>query len=652
MARSVENTERDALEFQDDDLELVRTQFEEYADATIESRASAEKCRRYRDGEQWTSDERATLKKRKQPCITDNKIQDKCDTLLGIEKQMRTDPKAFPRNPGDEGGAEAATDALRFISDQSNFNRSVRKPAADNLMVEGLCAGQVIVEKRKGREPKVCMEHIRWDRVYYDVHALKDDFSDKTYCGYFRWMDYETAKQDWPNREAAMEQSFGNESVHGSDESLDDKPRYIMFQSKRKRLQVFKHYVLKRGVWHEGVWCRGGWLEDLKPCKYQNEDGEPDCCMELQALYRDHDGNPYGSVPRYLDLQDEHNKRRSKMLHLLNAKRMVVIKGTFEDVNQARAELHKPDGVIEVPTDDVNKGLRVDDNIAEAQGQWQLLQQTDLALSQTGPNAALQGQSGTISGRAKQLDQQSGSLPISPLFDALDSWETRMYRQAWNRVKQYWTTEVWIRVTDDENKVRFVGLNQPVLAGDVLAEQLKAEQIPPEQKAEMVQQLASDPAMQTPALGPDGQPQLKNNVAAMDVDIIIDRTADTVNIQQEQFEMLASLAETRPEVPFKTLVEMSQLRSDVKKRVLDQLTGENDPAAQQRAQFQQMMEQMQAMLMEAQVRRENAAAAKDEAATVESHIDAAVKTATFTNGNEQAGQPGAKPASKSQVSVN
>jgi ABC-type Na+ efflux pump permease subunit len=89
----------------------------------------------------------------------------------------------------------------------------------------------------------------------------------------------------------------------------------------------------------------------------------------------------------------------------------------------------------------------------------------------------------------------------------------------------------------------------------------------------------------------------------------------------------------------------------VKKRVADQMSGANDPAAQQRAQFQQMMEQLQGMLMEAQVRRENAAASKDEAATVESHIDAAVKTATFTNGNEQAGQEG-KPASKSQVSVN
>jgi hypothetical protein len=543
MARSVKTE----TEFQGDDLETARVQFEEYADGTVTPRTLAEKCRDYRDGNQWTEEEKIVLRKRKQPIITDNKIQDKCDTLLGIEKQMRTDPKAFPRTPGDEGAAEAATDALRFIADQSDFNRTVRKPAADNLMVEGLCAGHVIVEKKKGRPPKVCMEHIRWDRIYYDIHSLREDFEDKSYCGYFRWMDFSQARLEFKGREEALEASFSSESAAGSDRSLDDKPRYTMIVSKRKRVQVFKHFMLKEGVWHEGVWCRGGWLEDLKPCSYKDEYGEPQCCMELQALYRDAEGHPYGSVQRYLDLQDEHNKRRSKMLHLLNAKRVITRKGAVEDINQVRAEVHKPDGVVEV-NGDPNE-FRVEDNLSEAQGQWQLMQDTNLALSQTGPNDALAGQSGSISGRAKQLDQQSGALPISPLFEALDGWETRMYRQAWHRVKQYWTAEMWIRVTDDENKPRFVGLNQPVLQGDMLAEQLKAQQIPVEEKQMQLQQIASNPEMQQPVVE-GGKPKLKNEVAVIDVDIIIDRTADTVNIQQEQFETLAMIAEKRPEVPF------------------------------------------------------------------------------------------------------
>lgn len=657
------------VDSRDETLDLVRLQFEEYADATISSRALGEKCRDYRDGKQWTEEEQAVLRKRKQPCITDNKIQDKCDTLLGIEKQMRTDPKAYPRNKPDEQSAEAATDALRYVADDNDFHRSVRKAAADNLMVEGVCFGQVVVEKRKGRYAKVCMEHIRWDRGYYDIHSLREDFEDKTYCGFFTWMDLEVAKQDFDpkrNKQADsqaldhLSSAENHTSVQGPDQTHDDKPRYVMTVRERRRVQVFEHYFKKGGEWWFGKWCVGGWLETPKKCVYKNEDGEPDCCIVIQALYRDRDGNPYGSVQRYLDLQDEHNKRRSKMLHLVMTKRIVAPKGAFPDeggpgsgIAKARAELHKTDGVIEYTPMGAGSEVRIEDNLKEADAQFLLLQQTDIALSQTGPNSALAGTSGQISGVAKARDQQAGQLPISPLFDALDAWEVRMYRQAWCRIRQYWTGEMWIRVTDDEDKVRFVGLNTPVLMADELAEAAgrdpKFQQMPPEEQRAIIEEIAQRPEAQQQMLDDrTGKPRKRNDVAQMDMDIIIDRGQDVVTVQQEEFAQLAEIAKGRPEIPFDVLVEMSQLRSETKKRVTDRIKGENDPMAKQQAMWQQMMQQLQGMLMEAQVRRENAAAAKDEAATVESQVDASVKVAEFTV-KPAAGEGS---ASKTQVSVN
>lgn len=631
MASSVEADSK-----KDDLLALAREQFEEYCDATVNTRALAEKARDYKDGNQWTAEERNTLKKRKQPCITDNKIADKCNTLMGMERQMRADPKAFPRNPGDEEAAEAATDALRFISDSCDYNRTVRKPGCDNLMVEGIAAGQVIVEK-SAKNPKVCAEHIRWDRVYYDVHALRDDFDDKTYCGYFRWDDYDKAKREFKGYESALEQAVNDNTISAFERAHADKPVYVQTVRSRKRVQIFKHYMRKDGVWHEGVWCKGGWLEPLKPCAYKDEDGKPICCLEIQALYRDSDGNPYGEVQRYLDIQDEHNKRRSKMLHLLNAKRIVMQNGMVTDANGGidglRSEIHKPDGVVQVNGDIAQ--FRVEDNLAEAQGQWQLLQQTDAALSATGPNLALMGQTGSNSGRAKELDQQAGAMLVSSLYDALDAWETRMYRQMWMRVKQYWTAETWIRVTDDEDKVKFVALNERMTQGHLEAQALKSAPMQPAEKAQAVQQIANDPRMQLPAMDESGKPMMKNDVSRMDVDIIITRTADTVNIQQEQFEILANLADKRPEVPFKVIVQASQLRSDIKKQIVDALTGENDPQAQAMAQMQQQMAELEKAFKEAQVRKELASASQAEQAAQEAHIDTAVKVATFISGESQ-----------------
>jgi hypothetical protein len=620
------------------ELRELRLQFEEFADATITPRKNAETARDYRDGNQWTATERETLTKRKQPCITDNKIQDKCDALLGMEKQLRTDPKAYPRTPEHTEAAEVATDALRFVADDSQFSET-SAAAADNLMVEGLCAGEVIVEPKKGQAPRVRLNHIRWDRVFYDPHSLRIDYQDSEYKGFFTWMDYSKAKNmpQWKGKEDVLEQSFAADagsSSNGPDRSLDDKPRFVMTSRGRKRVQIFTHYFKQDGVWMRAVWCKGGYLEDPTPSNYKDEFGEPDCCIEIQALYKDRDGNPYGLVPRYIDLQDEINKRRSKMLHLLNTKQIIMDQGALgDDINKARTEIHKPDGVIEkVP------GMEVEivTNLDLAQGQWQLLQETTNALSMTGPNAALLGQTGSVSGRAKQLDQQAGTLTVTPLFEALRSWKLRMYRHAWNRVRQYWTTEMWIRVTDDEDKVRFVGLNQPVLQGDVLAEQLKSHPASMEEKQAVLQQVASDPQSRVPVLDENGQPKLKNSVAEIDVDIIIDESPDTVNIQQEQFETLVELAKLRPDIPVDLIIEASQLRSEVKKKIQDKMTGQNDPAAQQQAQFAEMMQKLEAALKQAQVRDVNASASQKEQAAVESHVDAAVKTAEFIDGPQTA----------------
>lgn len=613
-------------------------EFRDYATSSQTARALAEKCRDYKNGNQLSDAELKALKKRKQPPVVDNKIQDKCDTLIGIEQQTRTDPKAYPRTPEHEDAADAATDALRYIKDDNAFTE-VTTAAYDNLVVEGLCAGEVIIEKRKGKPPRVKMARIRWDRLYYDPHSLELDYSDAKYKGFFTWMDASEASALYPQKKEVISSCWaGNEISEG--ETFDDKPRYAVMSGNRNRIQIFTTYYREHETWMRAVWCSGGYLEGPERSNYKNEDGEPDCCIELQAVYKDRDGNPYGAVQRWIDLQDAHNKRHSKMLHLLNTKQIHAEKGAYEDINQARNELHKPDGVI-LRTPGMDSEIVT--NLDMAQGQFQLLQYTDQQLSATGPNAALMGNTGDISGKAKQLDQQAGSLMTAPLANALRSWKLRMYRHAWNRVRQYWTSEMWVRVTDDEDNVRFVGLNQPTTFGEMAAKKLKKEKVSPEQKQAMLQAMAQDPQAQ--------QPTVENNVAEMDVDIILDEAPDTVTVQSEEFVQLVDLAKSGVvQIPPKALISASQLRSQTKKLILDQMSGENDPMAQQMAAMQQKMLELEMQLKEAQVAKTVSETRKNEAVVTESEIDASVKVATFTNGAEGAGE--GQPAAKSQVSVN
>jgi hypothetical protein len=625
------------------DLELVRNQFEDFCEGTKDMRKLAMKCRDYKDGNQYTAKEREVFEKRKQPCITDNKIHDRVNALMGLEKQQRTDPKAFPRTPKHEQAAEAATDALRYVADNCEYQRSARKPAAENLIVEGWCYGEVCYDKKT---KEIRMEHVRIDRGYHDIRSLRLDFADKEHVGYFTWMDADIVLRKWRGKEAVVDGCVVDTSL--GDKEHEDKPnRYVEMRGNRRRIQVFTHYYKKDDVWYFCRWCKGGFLEEPKPSPYKDEDGNPACNIEVQAIFRSSDGDCYGAVQRDLDLQDEHNKRRSKMLHLLNSKRLKVRKGQ-EDVKKLRAEMHKADGVLEF-NGDPNEAV-IEDNLKEAEGQWRLLQQTDQALSMSAPSGSVFDPSGS-SGRSKEIDQAAGMLPLMPLFDAIDSWEIRMYRLAWLCVRQFWTAPMWIRVTDNEENLKFVGLNQPLTRGEVAARELKNEQIPDEEKQAVIQEIASRPDMEQPAVGPNGQ-MMENSVAEMDVDIIISRTADTVNIQAEQFEILASIAEKRPEIPFDVLMDISQLRSEVKRAVRDKLSGANDPQAAQMAQLQQQMQEIQMALAAANVRKVESETAKNEATARESQIDAAVKVATYTDPQPDPNAAGKPAAAKASVSVN
>jgi hypothetical protein len=631
-------------------LALVRNQFLDADNSTIDERDEAETARSYFDGTgHWTDEERKALEARGQPCITDNKVKDKVEYLLGMERKTRTDPKAYPRNVEDEGGADAATDALRYVADDNMFNY-VRSDAAENMFIEGRGAIQVIIDKKYGGKiPKVCVQHVRWDRCYVDPHSMKADYSDASYKGIITWMDYDDAVDRWPGMVAAIDESFT--IATSQSETTDDKPQFVVKTTGRKRIQVFEHYFLKKGRWHYCEFVSGGFLKEPVLSAYEDENGEPCCPIEMQALYREGDtGRAYGAIRRFKDLQDDWNKRRSKSLHLLNSNQVLMEDGAagsdspdgLTAIDKVRREAARPDGVLTfIP----GMKMEIKNNLDLSAGHVQLMMLTGQSLDATGPNAALSGQTGDISGRAKQIDQQGGLVQIDKPFDAIKFLTLRVYRHIWNRITQFWTAETWIRVRGEE-QIKFIALNRKVTRGELIAAELKTADMPDEEKAELLKEIDAKPEEY-------GKEIILNNVSELDVDITIDDGPDVLTLQQETFTTLGELAKTgMVQIPPKALIEAAPLRSSVKRKMLDAMSGANDPMQQQMAAMQAQMAELakanaefKNMLLEAQIRKTVAETNKTEAAAKETAVDSAVKVAEFIS-------PEMPAAPKTQVSVN
>ena len=560
------------------DLARYCRQFESSEELTRDAREKAERDRDYYDEKQWTATEIATLEGRGQPAITYNLIKRKVNSMMGLEKQTRKDPKAFPRTPKDGQAAEAATDTIRYVCEDSRWDDK-RSQAAKELAIEGTCAIMVGVKQTKsGIDPEI--RRIPWDRFYHDPHSSEFDFSDASYMGIVIWMDLDKAVAKYPGAKDVLEQTW----VTGkSSETYDDKPKHNMWSDyKRRRVRLCEHYYLEADGWKMCLFTKGGFIVEPMPSPYQGEDEKPENPIKAVSLYIDRDNNRYGEVRTMIGPQDEINKRRSKALHLISQRQVRISPAVGLDAKAVRKELSRPDGVfvgdqgeVEIlPTNDM------------AAANLQLLQEAKAEIDLQGPNAALGGKNEReMSGRAILAQQQGGMTELATYLDSIRVLPMSVYRSIWCRIRQFWNEERWVRVTDNENNVRFVGVNRPITMLQAMAEQMGVtKENLPQMQAEQPDAVAQLQAM---AQDPRAQQVVKveNAVAELDVDILVDEGIDSPTIAAEEFESMLKLAGTGVvQIPPDVLIEASSLRN--KDKLLEMLKQGPSPEQQQMQQIQ------------------------------------------------------------------
>lgn len=561
--------------------------FEEAEDLTREARKLSERDKDYVHNDQYTSEELAILKKRKQPALTINYCKRKVETMRGLERRLRSDPIAYPRNPDDEQGAEAATDALRFVGEQNCFDET-RSAVYEDMSISGFGGVDITVKQTPNDDSYVCIEAVPFERLGYDPHSVKPDFSDAKYKFIVIWQDAVDAKAKYPGREDAVESTL---SV-GRGDLYQDTPREGMWcDSKRSRIRVVQMHYQDGEDWWIATFTKGGFLVDPVLSPYKDKDGKTACSLIMRSMYVDRNGNRYGAVRDFISLQDEINKRRSKALHLFTVRQSYGNKKGVPDAQKARDELAKPDGHLEINADATfgqDFGILPTGDMAA--GQIQLLQQATSEMQAQGANAALAGTDPRDqSGRAQQLQQQAGQVTLEPGIDGLRMFTRAVYEAAWMRVRQFWTDEKWIRVTDDERNLKWVGLNKQITLKDKLEQHFGAPIMAWTQQ--QVQEAGQAAGIQSPY-----DPKLKqvvgveNDVSGLDVDIIIEEGPEIATIQAEQFETLSSLAKAGLPIPPKAIIMASSIRN--KDAILDEMESGGKPSPQIQKQMSDMQDQI------------------------------------------------------------
>ncbi len=553
------------MEYSEDNgtpLETLVAWFEDAEEASSNSRKLSERDRDYYDHAQLTAAEKAELNKRGQPDVVINRIQPKINYLIGFEASSRTDPRAFPRTPADEDASAAATDGLRYVEDAADL-KSFFSLAWEQMLIEGYGGVELAIEEDAQGLPEIKAVGWDWDRLFYDPHSRKPDFSDARYLGGIVWMDVEDAKEKWPDKADEIERTMQERTAS---QTYDDRPMWLQWSTggKRKRVRIVQMYHREAGQWMHCTFTKGGKLESI-PVPFVDQDNKSWCPLFLQSAFVNRNNERYGLVRSMISVQDEINKRRSKALHRLSQRQVRSERGAVDDVELAKKELAKPDGWIETNPGFEFELLAAGDQLT---AELNMLQEAKNEIELMGPNAAMQGKDdGAPSGRAILASQQGGQTEITLLVDRHRHLKRRVYQGVWSMIRQYKDQEWWVRITDDEKNVKFVGFNRPVTMAEDLAKRAEKQGVPPEQFDARMQQLQSEPGMAEQLQMVVRQ---ENVPSRMFMDITIEEVPDVANVAEEQFQALVKLA---PAVTFppKVYLKASSLRN--KDQLIEELEG-------------------------------------------------------------------------------
>lgn len=514
-------------------VRTLRTQYIDYLTTKVDEIEEQKEGRYYYHGAQWTPAQLRILRDRRQPPQTWNDTKRKINSIVGLIERMRSDPKAAPKRPDSEAGAQIATESIRTVLSENMF-KDIEYLSLLQCGIEGRAGVQMVLQEGDQGDPDVGLAWVIGDEYFYDPKSYRLDFTDNRYEGIAKWLEVDEAVDLFPDKEELLRSLVEGDSDLTT--NADREFKWVITAS--KRLRLIEHWYK-----HRGRWCWAFYVStvliDQGASPFFDERGKSCSSFFMFGANVDHDGDRYGFVRDLKGPQDALNQGKSKTAHLANTRLLKGTKGAVDDVEVARREAARADGYLETNPGgtlefiDTKPDLAAFNGFATDAKSWlDGYANTNLA-AMTGVGGPSQ-----LSGRAIELLRQPGMAELGPFILAQRGWKLRVYRGVWNAIQRHWTKERWLRVNKSDKLYQFIQLNGV-------------------------------------DLDQWGRPVIVNAVGQLDVDIELDEGRDIASSMQELYDDLRAYPPGT--FPPQVLIEMSPAPRSEKDRILAMLAPKPPP---------------------------------------------------------------------------
>lgn len=437
-------------------------QFWKSATGDVDWKNRANRAFDFYKGKQWEANVIEALDREKRPHLTLNKIKPILRVLSGWQRQNRQDLKVLARRGGAAPMAEMFTELLKYFYDQSlaDYENSM-------IFVDGTVGGKgwIALDIDYTNDPlngELLLRRERPMMVYEDPYSQRYDLSDAKFVIRTRWANKDEIEQEFPKakKDTAMLATIDaaeREPITGIDTPDYNKTGDI------KDLERWR-YLVKEYYWREYVKERivvntrtlecvvakvndekaqrlvnlGPWIrivDRVMPILHLTtvvgklilqDVKDPFDGITMFPLVRFCsdwiDGYVKGEVDDLVDPQQEHNKRRSQALHILNTEAhsgYIIEQGALTPAMEAKLDDLGATPGIKIY---VKKGFRFERITpgALSTGHVTLGEMSKNDLKEiSNVNADLLGQTTERpeSGKAMLVRRQQGLLGVETIFD-------------------------------------------------------------------------------------------------------------------------------------------------------------------------------------------------------------------------------------------
>jgi hypothetical protein len=181
-------------------LERAKDLFTRAVDADIKWQTLARTDFDFRDGDQWTQEERQILEEELRPVLTFNLTKSSVDLIMGMNEDNRMKHRASPTETEDGFLAEVLNDVADWVAESNEFETE-EDSALESATIcgRGFVAIDFVPDPKRFGEIHMTEVEVAVNEIHFDPAARRKDLEDASYICWDRWLPISEFNMRYPH---------------------------------------------------------------------------------------------------------------------------------------------------------------------------------------------------------------------------------------------------------------------------------------------------------------------------------------------------------------------------------------------------------------------------------------------------------------------